>query len=148
MINKANAIVILVTAVICISLCAFQGRNDIKTILRDGQFHRLPKNAREVRTQIVKTDKKRFGYLLFAASAEDLGHWIELSKIMETSKEQIFNDNIIVWPNYRPEWFNLMLNKSKTDKVFFKNGNDSFVALIYLDRTNNRIILEYEVREE
>jgi hypothetical protein len=119
---------------------------DLKLILKDGHFAKLPKTAKVIGREVLIDQKKRFGYLVFEASSGDIVKWTRQSNLVLTSKEEIFDDNIIVWPNSRPTWFKESCDKFVTSDIYYsKRESDKFTALSWVDTDRKVIHVEYEI---
>lgn len=119
---------------------------DLKLILKDGHFSKLPKTVKVVGHEILVDEKIRFGYLVFESSSDEIAKWIKKSNLVLTSKKEIFDDNIIVWPNNRPTWF---MNSSErfitVDIYYSKRASDRFTSLCWVDMDRKVVHIEYQI---
>jgi hypothetical protein len=137
---------ILVTFLIMIFVSYLPADKSLRAILKDGHFQKLPKTAKIIGHEVITDQKKRYGYLVFEGPSDDLVKWITKSKLVLTSKEEIFNKDIIVWPTKRPTWFNDSSNKFATRDIYYsKREIDGFTTLCWVDMDVNVIHLEYEI---
>lgn len=121
------------------------GDKELKLILRDGQFVKIPKKTENIKKEIVKATNLRYGYLSFDCSPDNIEDWIQKSELKLTSKEEVFTDNIMVDIRKRPEWFNKSGDQHKTGYIYYsKRKSDNFLALVYLDTEKRRILIEYQ----
>jgi len=119
---------------------------DLKLILKDGHFSKLPKTAKTIGHEIINESKKRFGYLVFEASADDIATWTKQSNLILTSKKEIFDSNLIVWPSNRPTWFKDSSDKFVTSDIYYsKRESDKFLSNSWVDINRKIIHLEYEI---
>lgn len=92
----------IVALLILTLLTAATEDKDLKLIRQDGHFSKLPTTSKIIGHEVLIDKTKRFGYLVFEAPSYDLANWILQSKLVLTSKQEIFDNNIVVWPNNRP----------------------------------------------
>ena len=119
---------------------------NLKRILKDGQFSKLPKSAKILGHEIINDAKKRFGYLVFEAPSADIATWTRQSNLILTTTTEIFDNNWIVWPTKRPTWFNESSAKVSTgDKYYSKRESDRFISLSWVDINRKIIHVEYEI---
>ena len=119
---------------------------NLKRILKDGQFSKLPKSAIILGHEIINDTKKRFGYLAFEASSDDIATWTRQSNLILTTTTEIFDNNLIVWPTKRPTWFTESSDKLSTgDKYYSKRESDRFLSLSWVDINRKIIHVEYEI---
>jgi hypothetical protein len=119
---------------------------DLKLILKDGHFSKLPKTAKVVGHEVLVNQTKRFGYLVFEASSDDIAMWTRQSNLVLTSKKEIFDDNIIVWPSNRPTWFKDSSERFMTSDIYYsKRQSDKFTSLSWVDSDRKIIHVEYEI---
>ena len=78
---------------------------NLRLILKDGHFAKLPQTAKNIRATVVQTSNLRHGFLSFESSTNDIKDWLNNSKLQLTNKEEVFVKNILVNPNERPIWF-------------------------------------------
>ena len=127
-------------------LTALTVDNDLKLILKDGHFSKLPKKAKVVGHEVLVNQTKRFGYLVFEASGDDIAEWTKQSNFILTSKKEIFDDNIIVWPSNRPTWFKNSSERFMTSDMYYsKRESDKFTSLSWVDSDRKIIHIEYEI---
>lgn len=119
---------------------------DLKLILKDGNFSKLPKTAKVVGHEVLVNQTKRFGYLVFEASPDDIAKWTRQSNLVLTSKKEILDDNIIVWPSNRPTWFKDSSERFMTSDIYYsKRQSDKFTSLSWVDSDRKIIHVEYEI---
>jgi hypothetical protein len=119
---------------------------DLKLILKDGHFSKLPKTAKVVGHGILVDEKMRFGYLVFESSSDEITKWIKKSNLVLTSKKEIFGDNIIVWPNNRPTWFVDSSERFITVDIYYsRRESDRFTSLCWVDMDRKVIHIEYQI---
>lgn len=119
---------------------------DLKLILKDGHFAKLPKSAKVVGHEVLVNQKKRFGFLVFEASSADIYKWTKQSNLVLTSTKEIFDDNIIVWPGNEPTWFkDSSVRFVTSDKYYSKREMDRFTSLSWVDSDRKIIHVEYEI---
>ncbi|MBX2971442.1 MAG: hypothetical protein KF803_18895 [Cyclobacteriaceae bacterium] len=127
-------------------LTATTVNKDLKLILKDGHFSKLPRKAKVVGHGVLVNQTKRFGYLIFEASSEDIAKWIRQSNLILTSKTEILDDNIIVWPNNKPTWFKDSSERFMTSDIYYsKREPDKFTSLSWVDIDRKIIHIEYEI---
>jgi hypothetical protein len=146
---RAEEIMKVLVTILVISFMAFTPPDKLlKLILKDGQFPKLPKAARIIDYEVVFVDPyKRYGYLAFEGPSDELLTWIQKSKLILTSKEEIFTKDIIVWPAKRPAWFKESSDKIMTSEIYYsKRESDGFLTLCWIDDNQKVIHLEYEIR--
>jgi hypothetical protein len=118
----------------------------LKIILKDGQFSKVPKNARMIGLEIINESNNRYGYLVFETSTDDMDNWIKESNLILTSTKETFDNNLIVWPGKRPTWFKDSSDKFKTSDIYYsKRKSDSFLSLSWVDDSRRIIHVEYEI---
>lgn len=119
---------------------------DLKLILKDGHFSKLPKTTKVIGHEVLINQKKRFGYLVFETSSDNIVKWTRQSNLILTSKEEIFDNNIIVWPNNRPTWFKDSSERFMTSNIYYsKRETDSFTSVSWVDSDRKIIHVEYEI---
>jgi hypothetical protein len=127
-------------------LTAQTANKDLKLILKDGHFSKLPKTAKVVGHEVLVNQKKRFGYLVFETSSDDIAKWTKKSNLIRSSKKEIFDSNIIVWPTNRPTWFKDSSEKFMTSDIYYsKRVTDRFMSLCWADMDKKIIHVEYEI---
>ena len=119
---------------------------DLKLILKDGHFSELPKTAKVVGHEVLVNQKKRFGYLVFEASSDDIAKWTRQSNLVLSSTKEVFDNNIIVWPSNRPTWFKDSSERFMTSDIYYsKRETDRFTSLGWVDSDRKIIHVEYEI---
>jgi hypothetical protein len=120
--------------------------NDLKLILKDGHFSKLPQTAKVVGHEVKANQTKRFGYLVFEASSDDIDKWVKQSNLVLTTQTEIFDNDLIVWPANRPTWFKDSSNRFKTSDIYYsKREADRFLSNCWVDVKKNIIHIEYEI---
>jgi hypothetical protein len=118
---------------------------ELKLVLRDGQFAKIPKKTENIKKEIVNAPNLRYGYLSFDSSPDNIEDWIQKSGLKLTSKEEVFTNNIMVDIRKRPEWFSRSGDQNKTGYIYYsKRQTDNFLALVYLDTEKRKILVEYQ----
>jgi hypothetical protein len=135
-----------IITILILTLLTAPADKNLKRILKDGQFSKLPTNAKTIRHEIIVDSKKRFGYLVFETSADDIAKWTKQSSLILTSKKEIFDSNLIVWPSNRPTWFKDSSDKFVTGDIYYsKRESDKFLSNSWVDINRKIIHLEYEI---
>jgi len=125
---------------------SFKVDKDLRLILKDGKFSKLPARAKVMGREIVSDTNKRFGYLTFESTPSEIQKWIVKSKLTLTSTKEIFEKNIIVWTTNKPKWFSESSGKLGAGKIYYsKRNTGNFTTLCYVDSSNKIIHLEYEI---
>jgi len=138
---------LLITTLFITLVTLVPKEKSLKTILRDGQFSKLPKAAKIIGHEVVVDGQKRFGYLAFQASSGDIATWIKKSKLALTHKEEIFNTDIFVWPSKTPQWFKDSSEKFVGGDIYYsKREADGFVTVGWVDIDVTVVHIEYEIR--
>ncbi len=121
---------------------------DLKRILKDGKFGKLPTNANIIGKEIIRDNGKRFGYLIFKSDSNQIKKWITDSRFILTSTVEIFEKNIMVWPTNRPNWFSNPSNNVGTSDIYYaKREKDHFITLCIVNMVDGVIIIEYQIRD-
>jgi len=121
------------------------GDGELKLILRDGHFAKIPKKTENIKKEIINSTNLRYGYLSFDCSPDNIGEWIQKSGLKLTSKEEVFTDNIMLDIRKSPEWFTKSGDQHKTGYIYYsKRQTDNFLALVYLDTEKRKILIEYQ----
>ena len=135
-----------ILTLLILTLLTAPADKNLKRILKDGQFSKLPKSAKTIRHEIIVDSKKRFGYLVFETSADDIATWTKQSNLILTSKKEIFDSNLIVWPSNRPTWFKDSSDKFMTSDIYYsKRESDKFLSNSWVDVNRKIIHVEYEI---
>lgn len=115
---------------------------DLKTIIKDGQFSKLPREAKNIKAEIVKGEILRFGYLSFEGPTDILKDWLQESKLTEASIVEIFDKNVIVDERKRPKWFIDYLEKHDRTEIYYYRQTDKFTTIVY--PYSNILLIEYQ----
>ena len=119
---------------------------NLKLILKDGHFSKLPKTAKTIGHETINESKKRYGYLVFEASSDEIATWTRQSNLILTSKKEIFDSDLVVWPSNRPTWFKDSSDRFITSDIYYsKRESDRFLSLSWVDVNRKIIHVEYEI---
>lgn len=138
----------LIGIIIILTLGSFiKTDKDLKTIIKDGQFSKIPKTAKNVKTEIINEGILRYGYLYFEGESTDIKNWVQKSKLQKTHTLEIFEKNIMVDPRKTPKWIKEIEQSYSREVYYSQRQADSFTTLVYHNTQNNSIYIEYQRRK-
>jgi hypothetical protein len=134
--------------IIAITTLSFNpGDKDLQRIIKDGKFAKLPINAKIIGKEMIRNNGERFGYLIFESDSNQIKKWITGSRLTLTSTTEMFENNIMVWPKVRPNWF-LETNKPVTMNFYYaKRKKNSFITICIVDMVGGTVKIEYQMRD-